>query len=178
MKKLYKKFVFVINSLFYTYEHQARKAGVIIGKNTVVASRFWSTEPYLIKIGSNCQITQGVKIFTHGGGGAVRNKIPDFDCFGRVCIGDYVYIGNNSLIMPGVFIGDNVLVAAGSVVCKSVPSGVVVGGNPAKIISTIDDYIRRNIKYNLNSKSMSQQDKKNLLTSLSDEMFVKKKYML
>lgn len=62
-----------------------------------------------------------------------RIKYPRFDTFGKVKIGDYVYIGTNSLIMPGVTIGDGSLIAAGSVVTKSVPPGVVVGGNRQSI---------------------------------------------
>lgn len=79
--------------------------------------------------------------------------------------------------MPGVTIGDNVLVAAGSVVTKSIPNNVVVGGNPAKILCTIDEYIERNIKYNLNSKGLSYADKKKLLLSLPEEMFIRKSIM-
>ena len=67
--------------------------------------------------------------------------------------------------MPGVTIGDNVLVAAGSVVTKSVPSNVVVGGNPAKYICSIDEYIERNEQYNLNTKGMKMEEKKVLLTA-------------
>ena len=63
--------------------------------------------------------------------------------------------------MPGVTIGDNVLVAAGSVVTKSVPSNVVVGGNPAKYICSVDEYISRNMRYNTNSKGMFGDEKKN-----------------
>ena len=49
-------------------EKLAEKAGVVFGENNSFASCFWSSaEPYLIKIGSNCQITADVKIFTHGG---------------------------------------------------------------------------------------------------------------
>ena len=59
-------------------------------------------------------------MLTYGGGGAVRVQLPDFDCFGKVTIGDYVYIGKRALIMPGVTLGNHV-VAAGSVVTKSVP---------------------------------------------------------
>ncbi|MCA6046142.1 hypothetical protein KQP74_01455 [Bacteroides thetaiotaomicron] len=51
----------------------------------------------------------------------MRVQLPDFDCFGKVTIGDYVYIGKRALIMPGVTLGNHVLVAAGSVVTKSVP---------------------------------------------------------
>lgn len=99
-------------------------------------------------------------MFTHGGGGAIRYKWPKFDVFGRINIGNYVYIGSNSLIMPGVSIGNNVLIAAGSVVTKSVPDDMVVAGNPAKIICTIEEFTERNLQYNINSKGMSAKDKK------------------
>ena len=111
IKSIYRRF-------FWSHEKRARAEGVEIGNNNFIASSFWSSEPYLIKIGNYCQITAGVKIFTHGGGQAIRYKYPDFDAFGKVVIGDYVYIGNNALIMPGVNIGDHVIVAAGSVLTK------------------------------------------------------------
>lgn len=155
-------------------EKQARKAGCIIGKENYIASRFWSSEAYLIQIGSHCQITAGVRMLTHG---CIRDKYPYFDCFGKVTIGNYVYLGTNSLIMPGVTIGDNVLVAAGSVVTKSIPSNVVVGGSPAKVLCSLEDYIQRNMPYNLNSKGMSSEKKKKLLLSLSPDRFITKDYL-
>ena len=100
--KIIKKIFDIYKKAFWTYTKQARNAGVTIGELNFVSSHFWSSEPYLIKIGSHCQITSGVKIYTHGGAGAVRRWYPQFDIFGKVTIGDYVYIGNNSLIMPGV----------------------------------------------------------------------------
>lgn len=163
--------------LFLTKEQQARKAGVHMGKGNMVATRFWSTEPYLITIGDNCQLTADVLIHTHGGGGAVRHKIPNFDCFGKVQIGDYVYIGSRSIIMPGVIIGDHVLIAAGSIVTKSIPSNVVVAGNPAKIICTIDEYIKKNLKYNTGTKGMSLIEKKKFLDIWPKENFMQKPFL-
>lgn len=160
---------------FLPLEHQARIAGVIIGNDNFIASAFWmNAEPYLIEIGSKCQITDGVKIFTHGGAGAVRNVYPLFDTFGRVKIGDYVYIGSNSLIMPGVRIGNNVLIAAGSVITKSIPDNVVVGGNPAKYICSLEDYLSKNIEHNTNTKSLSFKKKKEFLLSMKEDKFIKK----
>lgn len=159
----------------YSIENRGIRLGLKIGKGNFIASEFWGSEPYLITIGNNCQITSGVKMFTHGGGGAVRKKYPNFDCFGKVIIGDYVYIGNHSLIMPGVTIGDNVLIAAGSVVTKSVPDNVVIGGNPANIICNLEDYIKNNLQFNLNSKGKSAKEKKELLLSTSAEKFIEKK---
>ncbi len=55
-----------------------------------------------------------------------------------VKIGDHVFIGMNCIILKGVALGNGCVIAAGSVVTKDVPEGVVAGGNPAKIISTIE----------------------------------------
>lgn len=142
----------------------ARFIGVKIGDNNLIKKCHWSSEPYLIKVGSNCQFTN-CQIFTHGGGNVVRQWDSDFDVFGKVEIGDYVYLGTNSLIMPGVTIGNNVLVAAGSVVTKSIPSGVVVAGNPARIICTVDEYYVKNRPFNIKSKSLSSKDKRRIIES-------------
>lgn len=160
-----------------TTEDKARKAGVIIGGGNKFYSEFWSTEPYLITVGNHCQITAGVKFFTHGGSHILRDEIPEFDTFGKITVGDWVYIGNNTLVMPGVTIGNHVLIAAGSVVTKSIPSGVIVGGNPAKIICSIDEYRSRNLQYNTNSKCFSTEDKKSMLLNMDDDKFIKKPFL-
>ena len=112
-----------------------------------------------------------------GGGNIIRKEIPDFDMFGKVFIGNWVYIGSGSQIMPGVTIGDNVLIAAGTIVTKSIPSGSIAAGNPAKIIGTTNDYVQRNLKYNLHTKKMSPSKKKQYLLSLDESSFVHKPYL-
>ena len=166
-----------IRNRFIPLEEQARRAGVQIGGDNFIASPFWSSEPYLITVGSHCQITWGVKLLTHGGGQVLRDKYPDFDTFGKVVIGNYVYIGTGSLILPGVTIEDNVLVAAGSVVTKSIPKGCVVAGNPARFICTIDEYREKNKRYDLKSKKMTSSEKKKFLLELDKEKFISKDYI-
>ena len=56
-----------------------------------------------------------------------------------IIIGNNVWIGGHVAIVGGVEIGDNSIIAAGSVVLKNVPSNTIVGGNPAKIIRSITD---------------------------------------
>ena len=89
-------------------------------------------------------------------------------------IEDWAYIGAYSQIMPGVTIGEGSLVAAGSVVTKSVPPYMVVGGNPARVLCSIDEYLAKNMQYNLNSKSKPHDQKKELLLSLPPEKFIRK----
>ena len=154
----------------------ARHIGVFVGENSFIATRKWSSEPYLITIGNNVQITSGVAIHTHGGGNSVRSRIPDFDVFGKVQIEDWAYIGAYSQIMPGVTIGEGAIVAAGSVVTKSVPPRTVVGGNPARYICTVDEYIQKNLEFNLqiHGKNLSLKEKRKFLLTLPEEKFLKK----
>ena len=153
----------------------ARKIGVKVGDNTELGdSTAFSSEPYLITIGNHCQITRNVTFHTHGGGNVIRRYIPDFDCFGKIIIEDWVYIGSNAIILPGVTIGEGSIIATASVVTKSIPPRVVAAGNPAKVICSIDDYIQRNKKYNTHSKGMGYADKKKLLENISDDKLIKK----
>ena len=157
-----------------TPEKYARHLGVSIGNNCSINTRHWPSEAYLITIGDNVQVTGGVWFHTHGGANAVRRQHPDFDVFGKIAVEDWAYIGTGAQIMPGVTIGEGALVAAGSIVTKSIPPYTVVGGNPARVICTIEEYYERNKKYDIGTKNRSVSDKKKILLSLRDEMFIKK----
>lgn len=172
------KIILKIIELYWNYlvspEELLRHLGAKVGNNCLISTKNFGTEPYLIEIGNNVQITHGVSIHCHGGGNFMRKTIPDFDVFGKVRICDWVYIGAYSQIMPGVTIGEGAIVAAGSVVTKSVPPFTIVGGNPAKIIGNTEDYIERNAGYNVHTKGMDKDKKKKILLSIPEEMFIKK----
>lgn len=109
-----------------------------------------------------------------GGGHVARRQYPDFDIFGKIVVEDWAYIGSGTHIMAGVTIGEGALVAAGSIVTKSVPANTVVGGNPAKPICTVEEYIAKNLKYNVGTKGLSDEEKKQILLSLPiDKLIVK-----
>lgn len=76
--------------------------------------------------------------------------------------------------MPGVTIGDNVLIAAGSVVTKSIPSNVVVAGNPARYVCSLDEYIQKNLPFNMNTRPLSPKKKKEFLLAQPEERFIRK----
>lgn len=159
---------------FSTNEEYARHIGVTIGKKCFINTRKWSTEPYLITIGDNCQITRDVYFHTHGGGHVARSVIPDFDVFGKIKVCNGVYLGAASHIMPGVTIGEGALIAAGSVVTHSVPAHTVWGGVPARQICTVEEYIENNKQYNVNTKHMSKAEKRTFLLSMPDDRFLTK----
>ena len=101
----------------------------------------WGSEPFLIEIGDNVTITRGVCFVNHDGGVALfRNKYPGLNVFGKIIIGNNVFIGINSIILPGVTIGNNVVIGAGSIVNKDIPDNSVVAGVPAKFIKELSQY--------------------------------------
>lgn len=108
------------------------------------------------------------------GGNAIRMQHPDFDVFGKVVIEDWAYIGAFSQIMPGVTIGEGALVAAGSVVTKSVAPHTVVGGNPARYICTTEEFYEKNKRFNMNTKGLSADAKKEKLLNADEKMFLRK----
>lgn len=172
--KIFKLLKIIYWHFLVSPEKEARHIGVKIGQNCLIETRNWSSEPYLISIGDNCQITQNVYFHTHGGAHTARQKYPTFDVFGKIVVKDWVYIGANSQIMPGITIGEGALVAAGSIVTKSVEPHTVVGGNPAKFICSVDEYIAKNIKYNTNTKGLSNKEKEKVLLNLEQYNFISK----
>lgn len=85
-----------------------------------------------------------MKFITHDGGTLLFRDIePTLEITKPITLGSKVYIGNNVTILPGVSIGDYVVVGAGAVVTKDIPSHEVWAGCPAKRVKTIDDYYRK-----------------------------------
>lgn len=121
-----------------------RAEGCEIGTNTHIFSNIIG-EPYLVKIGDNCTISTDVSLITHDASiGLYMGRENYSDICGRIVIGNNCFIGNKTIILYGVTIPDNTIVAAGSVVTKSISeSGCIVGGNPARVIGRTADFIKK-----------------------------------
>ena len=140
-------------------------------------SIMFGSEPYLITIGKNVEITAGVRFITHDGGiWSLRNvdeKYKDLDAFGPINVGNNVFIGNNAIILPGVTIGDNVVIGAGAIVTRDIPSNSVAAGVPAKVIKTLEEYGEKALtkEGTLKTKGLSSAEKKAKIRELRPEWF-------
>lgn len=115
---------------------------VKFGKNvTVIGFPRWASEAYLITVGSDVTIAHHVVFHTHDGGVRVfRNNFPGMNVYGKITIGNNVFIGSDTIIMPNVSIGNNVVIGSGSVVTNNIPDGVVAAGVPARPLKSIKEY--------------------------------------
>ncbi len=119
-----------------------KKMGVKIGENckfqfeTVIDySHYW-----LIEIGNNVTLAPRVHVLSHD---ASTKTHLNYTRIGKVKIGDNVFVGAGSIILPGVEIGNNSIVGSGSIVTKSIPANSVYSGNPAKFICTLEDFLKK-----------------------------------
>lgn len=114
--------------------HFAMGGGILIGSGSGLGVNCFVHGP--LKIGDNVMMGPDVTILTHTHN-IERTDIPMGQQGSRtaeVVIGNDVWIGMRSIIMPGVRIGDGVVIGAGAVVTKDVPDFAIVGGVPARII--------------------------------------------
>lgn len=142
------------------YIKYLNKKGVKVGKGThffgPATTEIDIQRPWMLSIGEYCKITNGVKILCHDYSRSVLRKV-----YGEVIgearetiIGDNVFIGVNSVILMGSNIGNNVIIGAGSVVSGYIPSNVVIAGNPAKIIRTLEEHYEIRKKKTLNEAKL------------------------
>lgn len=96
-----------------------------------------------VKIGDNCQLAPNVAIYTAGHPLHPDSRNSAYEYGIDVTIGDNCWIGGNSVICPGVHIGNNVVIGAGSVVTKDIPDWSVAAGNPCRVIRKITDADRK-----------------------------------
>ena len=145
----------------------ARSIGVKVGNNVRfygMTPGMFGSEPWLIRIGNNVHIVSGCNFVTHDGGVLVlRHRVPDLEITRPISIGNNVYVGINCTILPGVTIGDDVIIGAGSVVTRNIPSGSVAAGTPAKVIKSIDEYLEKCKSLSLGYGHLSARDKDSAL---------------
>ena len=155
----------------------ARWLGVSVGENCkFVDNPNWGSEPYLIKVGNHVLISGEVVFSNHDGATWVfreTEQYKDTFKFGRITIGNNCFIGHRSILLPNVKIGDNAVIAAGSVVNKSIPSNEVWGGVPAHFIMKTEEFAKkcyeRRIPFNGNNLKRNKKDELLRMLSLEEQ---------
>lgn len=118
-------------------------SNIEVGENFVANYNLTILDVARVKIGSNVMIAPNVSIYTAGHPLHPDSRNSGYEYGIPITIGDNVWIGGNSVILPGVTIGSNVVIGAGSVVTKDIPDNRVAAGNPCRVIREITEDDRR-----------------------------------
>lgn len=116
-----------------------------VGKNFYANYNCTFLDVAKIRIGDNCQIAPNVSIYTAGHPIYPSARNSAYEYGKEVTIGDNVWIGGNTVVCPGVRIGANTVIGAGSVVTKDIPDWCVAAGNPCKVIRRITEEDQRKL---------------------------------
>lgn len=152
------------------------KMGLKVGKNfnrqggcKIDFSHCW-----LISIGDQVTLAAGVHILAHD---ASTHHQMGYTKIGLVNIGNNVFVGAHSIILPNVKIGNNVIIGAGSMVTRDIPDNSVAAGNPARVIGNTDKYIEkhRNLLKNAPSFDATWTIRGNITIEKKKEMIEKLK---
>lgn len=114
-----------------------------VGKNFFANYNCTIIDVAKVTIGNNCQFAPNVAIYTAGHPVHPESRNSLYEYGVEVTVGDNVWIGGNTVVLPGVHIGSNSVIGAGSVVTKDIPEWVVAGGNPCKVIRKITEADRK-----------------------------------
>lgn len=124
-----------------------------IGENFFANYNFTVLDVGKVRIGENVQIAPNVSIYTAGHPIHPETRNSGYEYGIDITIGDNCWIGGNTCIMPGVTIGKNVVIGAGSVVTKDIPDDVIAVGNPCRVVRKITeedrDYYYKNRKFDV-----------------------------
>lgn len=121
------------------YVFGLQQKGLKLGSNVQFAEDIFldAAHCFLISIGNNVTFAPGVKLIAHD---ASTKKYLGFTRIGLIRIHDNCFIGNSVIVLPGVSIGPDSIVGAGSVVTRDIPAGSVAVGNPARVVCSLSDY--------------------------------------
>ena len=154
-----------------------REKGIFhsIGERVMITSRKIPLYAKLISIGNNVWIASGVEFIPHDVTHYMLNGMKDgrkyTEKIGCIEIGNNVFIGAGVKILYDVKVGDNVIIAAGALVNEDVPSDSVVGGVPARVLSSFDDYLSKRREFTV--EHPANNAKQEISPECEEEMWVR-----
>lgn len=115
------------------------------GYNIQLGDNFYSNhnlvilDAAVVSFGDNCFIAPNCGFYTAGHALDVEQRNQGLEIAWPITVGNNVWFGGGVTVLPGVTIGDNSIIGAGSLVNRDIPSGVIAGGNPCRVIRAITD---------------------------------------
>ncbi|MCP3926348.1 MAG: acyltransferase [Desulfobacterales bacterium] len=149
IKKIHKKY-FIKSGFEYAAYLKKKMILKKQGENCFISKGADISDPYLTSIGDNVWITDGCKLLCHDASVIMLNMRDGshFDKVNIISIGNNSFLGNNTIVLPGVSIGNSTIIGAGSVINKNIGNNSIWAGNPAKFICTLDEYIEKTEQIN------------------------------
>ena len=116
--------------------------GLKLGRDVEIIDSFFfdPSHCFLISIGDNCTICPNVRLIAHD---ASTKKFLGYTKIARIDIKENCFIGDSTIVLPGVTIGPNVVIGTGSVLARDIPAGFVAVENPSRPIKTLHEYLDR-----------------------------------
>lgn len=134
-----KKILYRLAVKFFKYDKRKKRL-YKIGNLKHQNARIDAFSPMFVEIGDDFVSAPGSVILSHD---ASPFMITGKYRVEKTTVGNRVFLGANAVILPGVSVGDDAIIGAGSVVTKNVPPGTVVAGNPARVMCTVEEYFEK-----------------------------------
>ena len=124
---------------FHAYLETLRSRGLSLGSNVSFQEGIFidPSHCFLVSIGDDCVFAPNVRLIAHD---ASTKLVAGATRLGTVRIGQRCFLGDSVIVLPGVAIGDDCVIGAGSVVTRDVPAGSVAAGNPARVVKQTAEY--------------------------------------
>lgn len=159
----------IFNFFYYRYlirtnpSKFAKKVGVRLKGRLFlygVQPGMFGSEPFMIELGDNVHITGECQFLTHDGSTLIfRKEVPRLEVTKPISIGNDVFIGYRTIILPGVKIGNRCVIGAGSIVNRDIPDNSVAVGNPCKVVKSSDELLEKLKSISLGIGHLKGKDK-------------------
>jgi maltose O-acetyltransferase len=127
---------------FAAYLQTLQDRGLVLGRNVSFQEGVFidPSHCFLVSIGDDCVFAPNVRLVAHD---ASTKVVAGATRLGTIRIGARCFLGDSVIVLPGVSIGDDCIVGAGSVVSRDIPAGSVAAGNPARVLKSTSEYRER-----------------------------------